>query len=101
MSQSNARRAAALAAALLCFVVGMLAGVEAAGGRISDILMVQTRTVSGPPRTVVRTATAPPVTVVRTVTGPSRRHHHEGPHPGGPGPGPGPGPPPPPHHKGH
>jgi hypothetical protein len=88
MSQTNARRAAALAAALLCFAVGMLAGVEASGGRISDILMVQTRTVAGPRTTVVRTQTRirttvpPPVTVIRTVThGPDRHHHRH--HPGG------------------
>lgn len=82
MSQSNARRAMAVAAALLCFAVGMLAGVVATGGRISDILMVQTRTVAGPRTTIVHTTTPPTVTVTRTVThGPvkhHRRHHHPG-----------------------
>lgn len=88
MSQTNARRAAALAAALLCFAVGMLAGVEASGGRISDILMVRTRTVAGPRTTVVRThtatATPPAVTVIRTITRNADRHHRRhGHHPGG------------------
>ena len=84
MSQSNARRAMAVAAALLCFAVGMLAGVVATGGRISDILMVQTRTVTGPRITVVHTATPPTVTVTRTVThAPTKHHHHRPHHPGG------------------
>ena len=76
----NARLAVAAAAALLCFVVGMLVGVDAAGGTISDILLMRTQTVQPPAHTVVRTD--PPVTVTTTVTDVVHRHGHKPHHQG-------------------
>ena len=80
MLRANARLAVAAAAALLCFVVGMLVGVDAAGGTISDILLMQTRTVRPPAHTVVRTD--PPVTVTSTTTVTRFVHRHKPHHQG-------------------
>lgn len=78
----NSRLAVAAATAILCFVVGMLVGVDAAGGTISDILLMRTQTVRPPAQTIVRTD--PPVTqtvtttVTRAVHRRGHRSHHQG-----------------------
>ena len=78
---TRAGRAAALVAgALVCLMVGLLAGVMAAGGKPADVLTVlrtpatpaaATASVRRRPHTVTVTATAPaaaPVTRIRTET---------------------------------
>jgi hypothetical protein len=105
MARSYALRAVALASALLCFGVGMLAGVEASTAPSADTVLVRSvtgprttidrpaKTIAGPRMTVLRTvtavetSTAPPVTVVHTVAAqvPRSGHHHRHHHGGGPG----------------
>jgi hypothetical protein len=80
MAHRRVRIAIAGSAAVACLMAGMLVGVLAAGGSVSEVLAVQTRTVSTAvtrlrPTTVTRTAYRA-VTVRR---GPPRRpkpHSH-------------------------
>ncbi len=70
-----ARYAIAGAASLLCFSIGMLAGVSAAGQSVAHIFRTQTQQV-----TVPATPTTVTDTLLRTVTvkdrGPGHGHHH-------------------------
>lgn len=110
MGVSPARFAIAASGALVCLMIGLVAGVRAGTNQTAHVMSVQTvtRTVGGHPqaaaaRTVTETVTRTvhdPVTVTKTVQGPGLAatppHHghkpkHKAPHGDGRGDGPGPG----------